>query len=420
MEWPRPPPRPRSKPGRVRGAPGVLTASGARGDTIPWFAMEPHRPKPRLSAAQRLALLESLLDRVPDFFYVHDAELRFQYANRAAAEYFGRTKEDIAGLRHRDVDEAEQARFYEQALIPIIRRGDPVTTDDLPYRRRDGSSGLLQAHIVPFDDPNTGERMMLGISRDVTDERQVAAERAARAAYERELDIARRVQQSLLPDRIPSVASFDIAARCEPAAFVGGDFYDVIEADDDRFVVLIGDVTGHGVGSALIAAACRSFARVIFARSRIADGLAELDQALYRDLSDGSFATLAAVEIDAGRGSIRYVSAGHGPLFVVGADGIVETLPTHAPPVGLGAAPGDIDATELALSGGMALVLPSDGLFESQDPSGTQLGIARLAAGLAGTGSAAEACACCFATESRWRGDVPAADDRTAVVIRSG
>jgi len=58
----------------------------------------------RATQAHRLRLIESLLDQLPDFFYVHNAELRFQYANRAAAAYFGRPKHELPGRLHRDVD----------------------------------------------------------------------------------------------------------------------------------------------------------------------------------------------------------------------------------------------------------------------------------------------------------------------------
>ncbi len=367
---------------------------------------------------ERLELMGTLLDRIPDFFYVHNAEMRFQYANRAAAEYFGHTKESIVGLRHRDVDgDADQSEFYEEMLIPIIERGDPVTTDDLPYIRSDGSAGLLQANIIPFDDPKTGERMMLGISRDVTSDRRLADELASRAAMERELSIARRVQSSLLPKDVPFLAGYDIAARCEPAEFVGGDFYDFIALPDDRWIALLGDVTGHGIGSALIAAVCRSFGRVLFPQQDLPTAMRELDTLMRADVQLGSFVTLAAIELDPAAGRLKYLSAGHGPVQVLRVDGALETLPTHTTPLALGLAEDVLESTEIALGEGDCLVVPTDGLIESHNASGEQFGVDRLLRAAAIDGVSAERMDRCFAEESAWRGDASPDDDRTMVII---
>ncbi len=372
------------------------------------------------SVDERLALLEALMDRIPDFFYVHDAELRFQYANRAAAEYFGCDKEALVGLRHRDVDDdPEQAAFYEQTLIPIIERGEPVVTGDLPYHRRDGTTGLLQAHIVPFTDPNSGRPMMLGLSRDVTSERRIAEERAARAAIERELEIARRVQASLLPRTLPTIPGFALAARCEPAAFVGGDFYDAIPAPGGRTVLILGDVTGHGVGSALIAASCRSFARVLFAEEPFETVLPRLDQLMHDDLDDGLFVTLAALELDPNAGTIRYLSAGHGPIVLLDPNGQPQELPVQTTPLGLALDPDHPTPITVDLPTGSALLIPSDGLFESQDPNGQQLGIERLVEAVAGARDTDQRLALAFETESVWRGENPAHDDRTAIIVQT-
>ncbi|MEM1165926.1 MAG: SpoIIE family protein phosphatase [Planctomycetota bacterium] len=380
--------------------------------------MSPRADQPSFTPEHRLTLLETLLDRVPDFFYVHNAELRFQYANRAAASYFGRPKSELPGLLHREVDDnPEQAAYFEAELIPIIERGEPVTTGDLPFTRGDGSPGLLQAHIVPFDHPVTGERMMLGISRDVTEERRAAAEREARAAYERELEIAHLVQRSLLPASPPEVVGFEIAARCEPAMYAGGDFYDFIVCPDGRMVAVLGDVTGHGVGPALIAASCRAYARAVVPRMSLTGSIKELDRLVTADAHDGSFVTFAAIELTPGERTVRYCSAGHGPVAHVGHTGAVRVLPTQTLPLGLGiAAASAVEGLELRVEAGERVLLPSDGLIESRGADGVQWGMERLAVACAGE-TAEEAVEQAYAADEAWRGGTPADDDQSLVVI---
>jgi PAS domain S-box-containing protein len=365
-------------------------------------------------ASYWLGLLEVLLDRVPDFFYVHDEDLRFRYANKAAAEYFGQTKQSIVGLRHRDVDERDQAEFYEQVLIPIMLAGNPHTTPQLPYVRRDGTPGLLRASIVPFDDPKTGKRMMLGMSRDVTDEVRVADERRVRAAFERELEIAARVQQSLLPTSVPSLAGYELAGRCEPAAFIGGDFFDYIQTSTG-VIALVGDVSGHGIGSALLAASCRAAARVLFSRLPFESAIALLDETMRPDLIEGNFITFAAAHLG-DSGVVRYFSAGHGPVAILPRDasGALRRLPAHAPPLGVwNQAPDPLTAYTLAP--GDCLVIPSDGLVESCAGS-EDLGIDRLCQ-QACSGNVATRLTACFEREAQWRGETPPKDDRTAVLV---
>ena len=291
-------------------------------------------------------------------------------------------------------------------------------TDDLPYQRQDGSSGLLQAHIMPFDHPVTGERMMLGISRDVTEERQASIERETRAAFERELDIARRVQHGLLPLTPPNTAGFDIAARSEPAMFAGGDFYDFVECADGRVVAVIGDVTGHGVGPAIIAASCRAFSRALFPELRLNQALAKLDAHVTADTADGTFVTLAAFEIMPDQNHVSYCSAGHGPVILTRPGDAYDMLPTQCPPLGLGLArQEEIQSIELDLAAGDQLLIPSDGLIESCSPEGTQRGVDGLL-DAATAGSAEGIVAECFAADARWRDGSPTKDDQTLIVIQ--
>ncbi|MEM9372497.1 MAG: SpoIIE family protein phosphatase [Planctomycetota bacterium] len=365
----------------------------------------------------RLALLQALFDQLPDFFYVHNSELRFQYVNQAAAAYFGVPKNELIGKLHSQVDSSKQARYIEDILRPIFDADGPVRLDDIVYDRKDGTRGVLEADVLPFRDPASGEPMLLGISRDITDRARLERERAARSALERELEIARRVQQSLVPVRVPDIAGLDICARSIPAEFVGGDFYDFLDVPErNSVVIMLGDVSGHGVGSALIAASCRAHARAIFSHMPLGPGTARLNQTLVDEVPVGSFVTFAAIEVSRDLAGLDFVSAGHGPTYHVRGGEPVE-LRAHMPPLGVvpDGSPGA--ATRLELSAGDSIILPTDGMFEVAAEGGEMMGTERfceIASSIRGAEPTANAC---FAAESEWRGDLEAADDRTLIVI---
>lgn len=110
----------------------------------------------------------------------------------------------------------------------------------------------------------------------------------------------------------------------------------VVSCPDNRVLVMIADVTGHGVGPALVAASFRAYARAILPYVPLGVRLSQLDKALSSDLLDGSFVTFAVAEIRPSCHSIRYCSAGHGPVVKIDPEGNAESLPAQSPPLGLG------------------------------------------------------------------------------------
>lgn len=341
----------------------------------------PRDPSREPSAAEKLEMVAQLMDLIPDFVYVHDYDMRFWYANRKAAEYFGRSKDDLIGRRLEDVDaNKEQARFFVELCQQVMRSGTPRLTGDLPYTRPDGSKGFLRQHDIPFINPKTGDQMLMGLSRDVTSERELEAERLRRASLEREMEIARRIQRSLRPSRRPEVSApaVDLAAHSEPATFAGGDFYDWFPTSEGHVAVCLGDVTGHGVGPALLAAECRAYARVLLSGLPLEAALRGLDALLREDLDDGRFVTFAAATVDPGSWRLSVLSAGQGPILVRRASGEVEDVRVHAPPLGIADIQPDGAPTVIALEPGDLAVAVSDGVIEARDAGGRQFATRRL------------------------------------------
>lgn len=348
----------------------------------------PHPLEP--TAEEKLALVSQVLDLLPDFFYVHDEDMIFRVCNQKAATYFGfRGTDELVGKSLFDVDsDPEQARFFAEVCRQVMREGQPRITDNLPYRRKDGTGGVLRQHDIPFINPKTGKRMLIGLSRDVTSERELEKQRLRTAELEREMAIARSIQRALLPSGSPCDASSSVmlAAHCEPAAYAGGDFYDWFVRSDGAVVVVIGDVTGHGVGPALLAAECRAYARVLLETMELTPALTRLHELVAGDFSEGRFVTFAAAVIEQGSPRAEVLSAGHGPLLHRRRDGSVSDLEVAGPPLGVIALDDDTKPQRIALEPGDALVLVSDGVYECQNQRGSQMGLATLRRVLAEAG----------------------------------
>ncbi len=186
-----------------------------------------------------------------------------------------------------------------------------------------------------------------------------------------QLNVARTIQAGFFPRQLPQQAGWCVAASSASSDATGGDYVDAFPLPDGRMMVLVADVSGHGLGPSLLMAACRSSLRALSMTGLSVDELVDrLDRLLEDDLS-GRFITLI-VGVCSADGSFEYVNAGHGPAIVV-SDGKLVHLPPQRLPLGVGAGLGDIHrepAQRLRLSTGDRIFLATDGLTEAMDPQG--------------------------------------------------
>jgi serine phosphatase RsbU (regulator of sigma subunit) len=195
-----------------------------------------------------------------------------------------------------------------------------------------------------------------------------------------DLDIARSIQQGLLPSKAPELDDFEIAGWNQPADQTGGDYFDWQALPDGRFAISLGDATGHGIGPALVSASCRAYARASFLANGDQDGLLDrLNRLLVQDLSANRFITFAVVLLDPRRSCVKVLSAGHGPiLWYRYATDKIENLEAQGIPLGMIAGVSYSHATERRLEAGDMLVLITDGFYEWENPEGEQFGLTRL------------------------------------------
>ncbi|MHC4804229.1 MAG: PP2C family protein-serine/threonine phosphatase [Planctomycetota bacterium] len=194
----------------------------------------------------------------------------------------------------------------------------------------------------------------------------------------KQLDVARVVQQRFFPRKLPAHPRYRLAARSVPCDATGGDYYDAFTLEDGRIVVLVADVSGHGLGPSLLMASCRSALRGL-SKGGLTPGLLveRLGQMLADELTDGRFITLVYGVLD-DDGRFTYANCGHGPA-IIATDGKLEHLGSHRPPLGVDF--GDpITETQstLTLTAGDRILLASDGLTEAMNASGEYLGLDRV------------------------------------------
>jgi serine phosphatase RsbU (regulator of sigma subunit)/anti-sigma regulatory factor (Ser/Thr protein kinase) len=209
--------------------------------------------------------------------------------------------------------------------------------------------------------------------------RQQQAEVRARERIEQELQVARLIQQTLLPKTEPVLPGWQISAYYQPARAVGGDFYDFIELPDGRLAIIVGDVTDKGVPAALVMATTRSVLRGA-ARRLIAPGavLERTNDLLCPEIPPKMFVTCLYAILDPASGRLQYANAGHDLPYHRRADGVEELRAVGMP---LGLMPGTrYEEHEITLAPGDGVLFYSDGLVEAHNSRREMFGFPRLQA----------------------------------------
>lgn len=199
-------------------------------------------------------------------------------------------------------------------------------------------------------------------------------------AVQHDLQVARSIQQSLLPVESPQIPGFEIAGWNQPADETGGDYFDWEGLPDGKVIVSLADVTGHGIGPALLASVCRAYARASFAVTRTLSAAFEhINRALGADMGAGRFATFVAAVCSPRCSDVELLSAGHGPLFVYSSSSNQFTeMNAHGLPLGMFPAFQSDPPTRLKLDSGDLVLLATDGFFEWENDQGEAFGVQRM------------------------------------------
>lgn len=297
--------------------------------------------------------------------------------------------------------------------IAALRRGlERIGQGDLdtPLRLRDRTELGLLAEAV------NGMASELKASQ---------AEMIEKERLDHEMELARGIQQSLLPEAAATAGEFVIDGSYQAAAEVGGDYYDVFELPDGKIGVVIADVAGKGLSGCLvtsmIAVLLRSLRDVHTSPAAL---LVALEDGLSESLQPGVFITMFYGLLDPARGCLTFASAAHSPLLVYRAEqGTTEWYRTEGIPLGAvkgGALRATLKDTSIDLSPGDLAIQFTDGLNEAADAeSAEEFGFDRIAKVVAASASKGQQTVVASLQESikTWAGPQPPGDDQTILVI---
>lgn len=246
--------------------------------------------------------------------------------------------------------------------------------------------------------------------------------RAQRDELVREVEMAARVQQHLLDQHRPPPGPLDVVARTQPAKVVGGDYYDFVPLDENRFAVVVADVSGKGLPAALIMPAVKIALRTITSRrGTTGELLSELNRIFLDNLPPASYFTLVYGAFDVAAGRLVYANAGHPPaLHLRARRGEEEWLTCEGPAVGLLHEDVRFETVEVGFDPGDVFVFYSDGITEAEGADGQEFGMDRLAATLRGAAGlpAGAVVAAVHDAADAFRGVAPRGDDATVIVVR--
>jgi serine phosphatase RsbU (regulator of sigma subunit) len=257
----------------------------------------------------------------------------------------------------------------------MVRELGPASALFVPLTVRGRVLGVLT--LMTAESDRTYEQRDLAVAEDVGRRAALAIDNAQLHSETRE--VARRLQQAVLPDALPDLPGWELAALCHPAGRteVGGDFYDAVALGDGRLAIVVGDVMGRGVGAAAAMAQMRAAIRAYIAVDPEPEAvMAHLDRLLADHV--GRLVTLVYLVADPRTDSAALVHAGHLPPLLVEPAGDVRLL-SLPPTVPLGAGTDDRRTVTVPLPPGAGLLAFTDGLVERRAED-IDVGLDRLVA----------------------------------------
>jgi sigma-B regulation protein RsbU (phosphoserine phosphatase) len=244
--------------------------------------------------------------------------------------------------------------------------------------------------------------------------------REEKRRQDRELQIAREIQESLLPRHPPDVAGFEVAGRSRPCHEVGGDSYDWVPLGGERLALVVADVAGKGTPASLLMASVHASVQLLAGTAAPSRLVERLNRFLCTRAPASRFVTLFYAELDVASRRLSFVNAGHVPPYRVGRDGLVTRLLDGGTALGL--LPGaSYETGEAELEPGDVVAVVTDGVTEAGSPDDREFGDEQVCAVLRERrgGSAAGILADLVASVEAWTGSDAFGDDLTALILKA-
>jgi sigma-B regulation protein RsbU (phosphoserine phosphatase) len=315
-----------------------------------------------------LLRLSNAVDQTADAIMITDTDGIIRYVNPAFETVTGFSRAEAVGETPRLLRSGQQPPDYYDALWKTLLAGEVFRGSPI-NRRKNGDLYRAEQTITPIKDSEGRIQHFVSVMKDVTD--RIRAEQ-----QEIEMRYASAVQRRLYPTGAPAIAGLDIAAAMFPALATCGDYYDYLTLPDGSLGVVIGDVSGHGLGPALIMVETRTCLHFLAQTcATVGDILTRTNATLYEDLDDERYVALIMAKIDPTARRLVYANAGHTSAYHLDGRGNVKAvMESSGPPAGVlpGVVYGIVENPPL--EDGDVVVFLTDGITETEDPSGNAFG----------------------------------------------
>lgn len=373
-----------------------------------------------LRKSERLSKL--ILENSKDAILLTDADSVIHLANPAVEIVFGYDQQSIVGqnitlLLPDQLPEGVDLSEYGQIThIPNL------AVDHLAHetvgQKKDKSLIVIEISFTKFE--IDGEPFFAAFIRDISTRKK--AEKELRSNQE-QFQAAREIQQQLFPKEPPPLPGYDISGTSVPALMSGGDYFDYLSMKDGCWGFIVADVTGHGVGPAMLTAETRAYIRLLARNSSSpAEILNQANQVLSDDLDFERYITALLVCLNPHENQIVFVNAGHPAGLVLDSGGCIQTeMDLSGPPLGINPDIPYGDSAPISLNNGEGFFIFSDGIDETHNELNEFFGRSRISAWLkhAASFSSEESLHGLLQAASFFRKSLPQADDMTAILLRS-
>jgi phosphoserine phosphatase RsbU/P len=327
------------------------------------------RERVSLRQKEELVRLSNAVEQTADAIVVTDREGQIEYVNPAFETITGFSRDEALGKTPRFLRSGKEPpgfhdRLWKTILAGEVFRGSPVN------RKKNGDLFCADQTITPIKDDHGQITHFVSVIKDATDRMKFEQQ-------DLEMRYARDVQQRLFPVSPPQMSGLDVAGASLPALATCGDYYDYIPLADGSLALVIADVSGHGLGPALIMSETRAYLRSLSQQcARPCELLTGLNATLYADLDDNRYVSLVLAYIDRVGRRACFVNAGHVAAYHIDGQGTVKAvMESCGPPLGM--MPDTVyTATQTPpFEDGDVLVFLTDGVTESENEVGDFLGI---------------------------------------------
>jgi phosphoserine phosphatase RsbU/P len=339
--------------------------------------------------------------------------------------YFDDEKSWVNGPQVTEQERGELASLDPQLLIPLTVKQTLIGIISLGQKRSEAPYSNGDVRVLK----SVATQTALALSNaELTS--AIGIEIGRREKLNREIEIAREVQERLFPQHLPEISGLDYFGRCRTALGVGGDYYDFLALPDGKLGVALGDVSGKGIAAALTMASLQASLRAdaMRAGNDIAGLITRVNAALYDASTEDRYATLFYAQYDPATHRLSYVNAGHCPPILLRS--FSPSGPQNGEAERLDQAGGTVvglipecayEQAEVSLAPGDLLVIYTDGFSEAMNPSLEEWGEKRLFDAISSCNGlpAKDSIAKIMQAADAYASGAPQSDDMTLVILRA-